>query len=137
MIAVIDLGGTRTKFGLVDEGQVICASHCAANAQGSLKVHLDQVLQRLKVLAAEQETTLANCEGMGVLSTGLVNNREMLVISTNAKYDDAVAFDFRGWARDRVGLELRLENDARGRSGEPLPYRQQQLLQLFDIQSPG
>ena len=38
----------------------------------------------------------------------------MRVISTNGKYDDAVGFDFCGWACDRAGLELRMDNDARG-----------------------
>jgi sugar (pentulose or hexulose) kinase len=47
MIAAIDLGGTRTKFGLVDQGEVICASNCSADAQGSLEGHLNEVLERL------------------------------------------------------------------------------------------
>ena len=93
---------------------MICASHFSADAQGSLEGHLNEVLQRLRRLCAEQETTLEVCQGVGVLSTGLVNNREMRVLSTNGKYDDAVKFDFCGWARERVGLELRMDNDARG-----------------------
>jgi glucokinase len=114
MIAAIDLGGTRTKFGLVEQGKVVCASSCSADAQGSLDGHLDEVLERLRALGAEQQTTLDDCQGMGVLSTGVVNNREMRVLSTNAKYDDAVGFDFRGWASDQAGLDLRMDNDARG-----------------------
>lgn len=114
MIAAIDLGGTRTKFGLVDRGKVICASHCEADAQGSLEHHLNEVLMRLRRLYAEWGLTLESCDGLGVLSTGLVNNRQMKVLSTNSKYDDAVKFDFQGWAREETGLELRLENDARG-----------------------
>lgn len=114
MIAAIDLGGTRTKFGLVDDGNVIAASTCPADAQGSLEEHLSAVLEQLRALCVEQGTTLESCEGIGVLSTGLVNNREMKVISTNGKYDDAVGFDFRGWARKGSGLELRMDNDARG-----------------------
>ena len=114
MIAVIDLGGTRTKFGLVDRGEVIRSASCAADAQGSLEVHLDEVLGRLRALASEHGLKLEACGGLGLLSTGLVDNRRMRVLSTNAKYDDAVGFDFRGWARDRAGLELRMDNDARG-----------------------
>lgn len=114
MIVAIDLGGTRTKFGLVKQGKVICASHCSADAQGSLERHLNDVLERLRALCDDHGTTLEACEGMGLLSTGLVDNREMRVISTNGKYDDAVGFDFCEWARDRAGLELRMDNDARG-----------------------
>jgi glucokinase len=114
MIAAIDLGGTRTKFGLVDCGEVLCASHCPADAQGSLEGHLDDVVERLRTLCDGKKTTPEDCEGMGVLSTGLVDNREMRVLSTNGKYDEAVDFDFQGWARDRTGLEVRMDNDARG-----------------------
>ena len=114
MIAAIDLGGTRTKFGLLDQGEVICASSCPAGAQASLEGHLNELLERLRELCAGQGTQLEKCEGLGVLSTGLVNSREMRVLSTNGKYDDAVGFDFSSWARDQAGLELRMDNDARG-----------------------
>ena len=114
MIATIDLGGTRTKFGLVDRGQVVCASNCSADAQGSLERHLNEVLEHLRGLCAEQNITLDACKGLGLLSTGMVDGRGMRVISTNAKHDDAVDFDFPKWAKDRAGLELRMENDARG-----------------------
>ena len=114
MIAVIDLGGTRTKFGLVEEGTVLCAAACLADAQGSLEDHLNEVLEQVRGLCADQGTILECCAGIGVLSTGLVNNREMRVLSTNGKYDDAVAFDFCSWAKRQTGLELRMENDARG-----------------------
>ncbi|MBT3194384.1 MAG: ROK family protein [Verrucomicrobia bacterium] len=113
-VAVIDLGGTRTKFGLMDEGEVICASSCPADAQGSLEGHLDEILEHLGKLCPGQGTALEACDGIGLLSTGLVNNREMRVLSTNGKYDDAVGFDFRAWSRNRTGLELRMDNDARG-----------------------
>ena len=114
MIAAIDLGGTRTKFGLVDHGKVMASSTCPANAQGSLEGHLDEVLEHLRALCVEQGTTLESCEGIGVLCTGLVDNRAMKVLSTNGKYDDAVGFDFCKWARARTGLSLRMDNDARG-----------------------
>jgi len=114
MIAAMDLGGTRTKFGLLEEGTLLCSGHCDADAQGSLLDHLNHVLVHLQDFCVEQGATLKSCDGLGVLSTGLVNNRDMRVLSTNGKYDDAVGFDFSGWARETCGLELRLENDARG-----------------------
>lgn len=114
MIAAIDLGGTRTKFGLLEGSEVLCASTCPADAQGSLQGHLNEVLKHLRALCTEQGTTLEACAGIGVLCTGLVNNREMRVISTNGKYDDAVGFDFCRWAKEQANLELRMDNDARG-----------------------
>ena len=114
MISVIDMGGTRTKFGLFDNGQLISASSCTAEAQGSIANHLNKVVEHLRALCLEQNTELEACDGIGLLSTGLVNNRKMRVISTNGKYDDAVDFDFLAWARDNFRLELRMDNDARG-----------------------
>lgn len=114
MIAAIDLGGTRTKFGLVDAGQVVTASHCPADAGGSIAHHLDTVLDHLQKLATRQGITLQDCQGLGLLSTGLVNNQDMRVLSTNGKYDDAVDFNFRVWARQCCDLDLRMDNDARG-----------------------
>jgi glucokinase len=114
MIAVIDLGGTRTKFGLVDQGRVLDASGFDADAQGSLESHLGKVMEHLRIMCAGQGTTLEACGGIGVLCTGLVDNRRMRVLSTNGKYDEAVGFDFTGWARKQAGLELRMDNDARG-----------------------
>ena len=114
MIAVMDLGGTRTKFGLVDQGRVLEASVIDAEAQGALAGHLDKVLDHLRIMCAGHGTTLQACGGIGVLCSGLVDNRGMRVLSTNGKYDEAVGFDFPGWARSQAGLELRMDNDARG-----------------------
>lgn len=114
MIAAIDLGGTRIKYGLVVDGQVVASAHCPADAQGKLEEQLDAVLQHLGVLCKQQGTTLELCQGIGILCTGLVNNREMVVLSTNGKYEAAVGFNFCEWAEERVGLPLRMENDARG-----------------------
>ncbi len=114
VLATIDLGGTRTKFGLVRDGELLAAAAVAANAQGSLEAHLYKIVEQLRVMCARFGTTLEECRGLGLLSTGLVNNRAMRVLTTNGKYDDAINFDFPGWARARTGLELRMENDARG-----------------------
>ena len=65
MIATIDLGGTRTKFGLVDRGSVVCAASCPADAQGSLEGHLDEVLGALRGMCDAQGITLADCGGHG------------------------------------------------------------------------
>lgn len=114
MIATIDLGGTRTKYGLVNDGNIVCASSFGADPHGSLQAHLGAALGKLREMCIDHNTKLEACGGIGVLSTGLVDNRNMRVLSTNEKYNDAVDFDFLAWASDRTGLQLRLENDARG-----------------------
>ncbi len=114
IVAVADLGGTRTKFGLVEDGTIIATGKCEAEAGGPIAAHLDRIAENLSALCTERGFKLSNCRGVGLLSTGIVDNRNMRVISTNGKYDDATELDFSGWAMRKTGLELRMDNDARG-----------------------
>lgn len=114
LIAAIDLGGTRTKVGLLNEGNIVASTMLDAQSQGSLSTHLDEVLISLKHLCSQNNYVLKDCRGMGLLSTGLVDHKRMRVLTTNKKYDDATEFDFHSWCQERTGLELRMENDARG-----------------------
>ncbi|MFZ9933560.1 MAG: ROK family protein [Chthoniobacterales bacterium] len=113
MIAVIDLGGTRTKFGLVDRGTVVASASCEAASRGSIRTHLDEVAGRLEKLLAARGLSFDGCGGIGISSTGIVDSARARVLTTNGKYDDAVGFDFAAWGRERAGLEVRIENDAR------------------------
>ena len=114
MIATIDLGGTQTKFGLIHNGEVVVSGQCEAKAQDPIREHLDEVTGYLKAMCEERDFSLSDCRGLGVLSTGLVNSQEMRVLTTNGKYDDSKTFDFKAWSKDELGLEVRIENDARG-----------------------
>ena len=113
MIPVIDLGGTRTKFGLVDKGVVVEAAYCEARSKGSIATHLEEVADLIADLLAQRGLGFSDCAGIGVSSTGIVDSVGASVLTTNGKYDNAVGFDFADWARRRTGLPLRIENDAR------------------------
>lgn len=113
MIAVIDLGGTRTKFGLVDRGVVLESSSCDAASHGAIRTHLDEVAGLLENLLAGRRLGFGDCGGIGISSTGIVDSVRSRVLTTNGKYDDAVGFDFASWGKERTGLETRIENDAR------------------------
>jgi glucokinase len=54
-----------------------------------------------------------SCEGIAFGFPGAVDCRTSRVLATNAKFEDAMDFDFRRWARERFGCRLVLENDAR------------------------
>jgi glucokinase len=113
MIPVIDLGGTRTKFGLVDRGVVLESSSCDAASRGSIRKHLDDISSLLSELLKSRGLSLSDCKGIGISCTGIVDGANARVLTTNGKYDDAVGFDFASWGRQRHGLEVRIENDAR------------------------
>lgn len=114
MIVVIDLGGTNTKYGLMDSGEIIAAANCPAEPQGGIENHLNKVMKLINELCVDLGRNIDDCKGIGILSAGLVNGKEMRVLNTNMKYDDAVNFDFKHWAMNQYGLELRMENDAKG-----------------------
>ena len=108
MIPVIDLGGTRTKFGLVDHGVVLEASACEAASRGSIRDHLEEVSVLLEKLLAARGLSFSDCDGIGISSTGLVDGANARVLTTNGKYDDAVGFDFAAWGKQRHGLPVRM-----------------------------
>jgi glucokinase len=64
-------------------------------------------------LIEESHLALADFEGIAVGFCGLVDTDRSRVLSTNKKYDDAPSLDLQDWARQDLGLPLRLENDAR------------------------
>jgi glucokinase len=114
MIVVIDLGGTNTKFGLINSGKIIAASSCPAEPKNGIEKHLNKVMSLIEKLCIDNNTEIDQCKGIGLLSTGLVDSENMRVLTTNEKYDDAIGFDFKKWAMETTGLELRMENDAKG-----------------------
>lgn len=114
LIAAIDLGGTRTKVGLLNEGHIVASAMLDAASDGPLANHLDEVLRCLNHLCSQNNYALQRCRGIGLLCTGLVDHKQLRVLTTNKKYDDATDFDFRSWSQEQTGLELRMENDARG-----------------------
>ena len=84
MISVIDLGGTRTKFGLVDKGELIEASHCEARSKGSIETHLDEVADLIADLLVQRGLRFSDCAGIGVSSTGIVDSAGACVLTPTA-----------------------------------------------------
>jgi len=58
-------------------------------------------------------TNANECAGIALGFAGLVDARSGRVLSTNAKYDDALSVDLPAWSREAFGLAFRIENDAR------------------------
>jgi len=81
-----------------------------ANSELGLNPKLYLLRQKITDLVARSEDEIM---GIGLAFPGIVDSREMRVLSTNKKYRDAVGFNFRDWARDEFGLPIFLENDAR------------------------
>ena len=111
-ILAIDLGGTVIKLGLVRDGELAATRKCEAKSSGGLRPRLPEIQNGFESICSEQDLGFSDCQGIGVSCPGLVDGRSRRVVSTNEKYEDVVDFDLEGWAEERFGLPLRLENDA-------------------------
>jgi glucokinase len=103
----IDLGGSHAGAALVNEAGIVAERTITAAAES-----LRAMLPPLEAMAAD---LLGNrsCDGIAFGFPGAVDCRTSRALSTNAKFEDALGFDFQAWARQRFGCRLVLDNDAR------------------------
>ncbi|MBB3697240.1 ROK family protein [Flammeovirga yaeyamensis] len=109
----IDLGGTNIKAGIIENDQLLYS--CSAPSmsdQSFLKVVLvleeliDQLLEKTK-------TQIDSIGGIGLCMPGIVDVDNNRVLAINAKHEEAIQFDFNGWANTTYQLPIVMENDAR------------------------
>ena len=112
-VLACDLGGTRIKLGVVRDGRVVARRMLEAESRQGLGRRLDAVEAALRELAAEAGGALESCAGLGVSMPGIIDTRAGRVVAVNAKYEDAKDLDLKQWARDRLGVALAIDNDAR------------------------
>ena len=103
----IDLGGSRVKLAIVDAGRVKELKVFPISRGLPMGAVLDAIEAQAKGMAG-----IAHCRGVGFAYPGLVDMQNRRVLCINDKYTDAAETDFSGWAKERLGLELLLINDA-------------------------
>ena len=103
----IDLGGSRVKLAIVDDGRVQALNVFPIRSDMPTRVALDAIAAQAGGMAG-----IAECRGIGLAYPGIVDMQEQRVLCINDKYTDAAETDFAGWAKERFGLELLLINDA-------------------------
>lgn len=108
----IDLGGSHASAALVSETGIV--------AQRTIPATGDSFRAMLPALQAMTADLLRNagvanrsCDGIAFGFPGAVDCRTSRVLATNAKFEDAISFDFQTWAREHFGCRLVLDNDAR------------------------
>jgi glucokinase len=112
-VIALDLGGTRIKIGIVDGGQLIGHSIIDAYSGHGLVPRLPVIESAISTFLSTLRIPVSGLSGIGISIPGIVNSGTMQLISVNAKFADAVGFDFTGWAKKTWQLPLVLENDAR------------------------
>ncbi len=109
----VDLGGTIIKVGLLDGRQLLTSLSVKATSNGGLKENLPLIERLFARLLKEQNSIFNDVIGIGFSFPGLVDSVSNRVLSTNKKYDDAPSLNLTTWAKEKWGLSLFLENDAR------------------------
>jgi glucokinase len=108
----IDLGGSHVSGALMTEAGILAQHTIPATAQC-----FRDVLSPLEAMIGSLFSTAGvereSCSGIAFGFPGAVDCWTSRVLSTNAKFEDAIHFDFQKWAREQFGCRLVLENDAR------------------------
>lgn len=112
-VIALDLGGTRIKAGIVQGADVGAAEAIAANAGEGLAPQLPRIAALVERLCAASRLEPADCAGIGLAVPCLVDPVSQRIRSApREKYSDARGIDLPAWARQRFGLDARIENDA-------------------------
>jgi glucokinase len=109
----IDLGGTRVKIGLVADEKIIAKVIVPAQSVNGLAASLPFITKHINQLVKGKDLSLSDLGGVALGFPGLVDPFEKKILSTNAKYDDALAINLEDWVKKQWGVPFFLDNDAR------------------------
>lgn len=112
-VLAADLGGTWLKLGLVRGGRVVAKRVIESHSARGLAPRLPAIERTFTDLCAQAGVPLVQCQGVVLGFPGLVDTPRGRVTAVYGKFDDALHLDLAGWAQQRLGLPLALENDAR------------------------
>lgn len=107
----VDLGGTRIKTGIITNGKVEELAITEINSPKALLTYLP--LLKSCIYELQQKTKGAEIKGIGLAFPGLVDTEKNIVIGTSQKYNDAPELNLVLWAKQELGLNLKIDNDAR------------------------
>jgi glucokinase len=109
----VDFGGSHATCGLVEDDLLIALEEIDVGDAHSVKSVLPHVAKSFRRLLGENAVSAETCAGIAMGLPSIVDARTGAVLDSRAKYEDSVGFDLAAWSRERFGLALRAENDAR------------------------
>ena len=108
-----DLGGTRIKLGLIDNGRIAAQEVIPAQSDLGLRPRLPAIEAGLRRIVASQGLGLSDCAGVAVSFPSLIDTATGRILAEYGKYRDAPGVNLADWAKRTLGLPLAIENDAR------------------------
>ncbi len=112
-VYAIDLGGTRIKMGIVNDGKVVAHDVIDAKSNKGLSSRLCDIETVLKKLAVQSGISADKFLGVGLAFPSLVDNKTGCVLCDSDKYSDAESLNLNFWCRKAFALPFAIENDAR------------------------
>lgn len=105
---LIDAGGTNIKMGLMVNHEIALTACVPSNSANGFTANITTIDAIASDWLGSEKLT-----GIGIAFAGLVDSDQNKVLSVNAKFADAVNFDFNQWAHASYNCPLVMENDAR------------------------
>lgn len=109
----VDLGGTRIKLGVVNDGRLLARSVLEAQSDKALETRLPSIASQLRQLLSRVGVSLSECAGIAFGYPSLISVGGDRVLTHSGKYPDALSLNLARWCRATFGLPCYIENDAR------------------------
>lgn len=109
----LDLGGTRLKICLISDFKIVTETMLSSFSDYGLLPRLPAIESAVNQLLIDSGIAQNELVGVGVSIPGIVDNKQMKVLSINKKFDDVPDFDFNNWSQSKWGIPTIVENDAR------------------------
>lgn len=106
----LDIGGTRIKMAIVEDGRIVRSAVIPALSQGKLSDRLSDIERAVSQLA---EGDFSPYCGMGIAMPCLVDPRQNRATEIYGKFEDAPSLDMAAWAKERFGLPVVMEQDSK------------------------
>ena len=98
-VIALDLGGTRIKFGLVENGQLLASANVAVPSRDSFAAVLPVIEKQVGDMHAE--TGSKTLDGIGMAFPTIVDSDQMRLLYKYVKYNDANDLDLVAWAKEK------------------------------------
>lgn len=110
-IIAIDMGGTRVKTGLVNNGKIEHFATASIDSSIGMHAYLPLIAERIATIKANAGAGIL--EGVAMSFPGIVDTVANKVICAGGKYEDASGLALAEWVGQQAGLPFKIENDAR------------------------
>jgi glucokinase len=108
----VDIGGTRTKIGIVaEDGSIISRAAVSTSARGDPVPLIDGIARTLRPMLDAQSAARRSVVGVGVSVAGFLDRNHEVMIE-NANLPALCGFPLRSALEQKLGLGCRLEVDS-------------------------